>query len=109
MEIESIVHPNQVVQLIVKGRITYTETHLLRNWYSAHLEAGQVHYVADLRDVTFIDSSGLGEFINLLKRARFLGGNVRMILPTSPPAAQVLLLTRIDLVIRPITAEDINS
>ncbi len=47
----------------------------------------------DLSDTTFVDSSGLGALISLLKSMNNRGGQVRLLSPT-PPVEQILELTR---------------
>lgn len=43
-----------------------------------HLDAGETRLVLDLADITYVDSSGLGEMLRALKRTREAGGDLRL-------------------------------
>ncbi|MBI3031660.1 MAG: STAS domain-containing protein [Candidatus Rokubacteria bacterium] len=43
-----------------------------------HLDAGEIRLVLDLGGLTYVDSSGLGEMLRALKRAREGGGDLRL-------------------------------
>ncbi|MFK7801784.1 MAG: STAS domain-containing protein [Anaerolineae bacterium] len=60
------------------------------------LEEGVANYVVDLLDLDFMDSAGIAVLINLLKRARQLGGTVKLVRPTSPSSLRILHLTKFD-------------
>lgn len=60
-------------------------------WWEAHPELE--HVVVDLGGVDFMDSSGLGALIGLLKRVASRGGDVRLVRP-QPRVKQVLEITR---------------
>ena len=49
--------------------------------------AGQHDLVLDLRDVPWVDSSGLGEVVACYTRAQDLGGDVKLVLPEEPLSA----------------------
>jgi len=61
------------------------------SWWDAHPELQ--HLVVDLAAVAFMDSSGLGALIGMLKRAAARGGDVRLARPCSTVKA-VLDITR---------------
>jgi len=63
-----------------------------------HVEAGNRQLVLDLSHVEFMDSSGLGAVVALLKRLGFDG--VLVICGARDPVAGVFRLTRMDRVIR---------
>jgi anti-anti-sigma factor len=64
------------------------------------VEGGQRRLVVDMADVDFVDSSGLGAIIGVLKAARQAGGDVRIARPTSQ-LQSILELTMLDRVLRP--------
>jgi anti-sigma B factor antagonist len=64
------------------------------------IDDGSSHVVVDLAETSFIDSSGLGALIGVLKRARSEGGDLRIATP-SEQVRMVLGLTNLDRVLRP--------
>ncbi len=54
--------------------------------------------VVDLREVTFLDSTGLGVLVSGLKRARENGGDLRLV-ATSSHILRILAITRLDSVL----------
>lgn len=64
---------------------------------AAHIAAGETRLVLDLGGVAFVDSSGLGALVALLKR---LGGQGQLVLAAvQPPVQRLLALTRLDRVL----------
>lgn len=57
--------------------------------------AGASHVLVDLREVTFMDSMGLGVLVAARKQARVFRGSFGLVAP-SPPVARVLSLTSLD-------------
>lgn len=60
------------------------------------LDGGAVNFVIDLREVSFMDSAGVAVLVNLLKRARQVGGDVKLVEPTSQMTIRILRLTKFD-------------
>ena len=71
-----------------------------RSYLGAVIDDGSSHVVVDLAETSFIDSSGLGALIGVLKRARSEGGDLRIAAP-SEQVRMVLGLTNLDRVLRP--------
>lgn len=53
------------------------------------------HVVVDLDGVGFLDSTGLGVIVGVLKRARTLGGDLRLVC-TQPSVRRVFEITALD-------------
>jgi anti-anti-sigma factor len=68
----------------------------LRAQLNQLLETGVRRFVVDLSEVPFLDSAGLAALVSLLKRARQLGGDVRLVWPTEEGARRILHLTKFD-------------
>jgi anti-anti-sigma factor len=61
---------------------------------------GQRRLVVDMAKVDFVDSSGLGAIVGVLKAARQAGGDLRIARPTGQ-LRSILELTMLDRVLRP--------
>ena len=82
------------VVLAVSGEIDVHTTPQLRDVMLGEITNDSPTVLVDLADVTFIDSTGLSVMITALKRARSLGGDVRLRAP-SHQVFKVLELTRL--------------
>ena len=67
--------------VIVEGEIDLESAPRLRDQITAALDQSIDEVVVDLRDVRFIDSTGLGVLVNARQRARTLGIRLEMVLP----------------------------
>lgn len=79
----------------VRGEVDlYTSTQL-RAAIERSLDRGARHVLVDLRDVGFMDSSGLGVLVGCLKRSRERGGDFALVC-TDGPVMKVLAITGLD-------------
>ena len=67
--------------VIVEGEIDIASAPLLRDQITAALDKSIDEVVVDLREVRFIDSTGLGVLVSARTRARNLGIRLEMVLP----------------------------
>ncbi|HLH17520.1 MAG TPA: STAS domain-containing protein [Bryobacteraceae bacterium] len=66
------------------GRITLGEgSGLLRTTIKDLLAAGQKHILVNLKDVTYLDSAGLGELVGAYASVTNAGGNIKLLHPQS--------------------------
>jgi anti-anti-sigma factor len=86
--------------LTPRGRLTVASAPKLRSVGTERLEAGDRILVVDLSATTFVDSSGLGALVSLLKTARQAGGDLRLVAP-SEQVSMVLRLTNLDRILQP--------
>lgn len=93
---------NGSVVLALKGKLNMVSAPRLREAIVSAVADGNVRIAVDLKDVEFIDSSGLGALINGLKTTRQAGGDLRIAAPNEQ-VKLVLQLTNID---RVLTAYD---
>ena len=63
----------------VDGEIDVATADTLRERLNALIDRQQVDLVVDLRDVSFMDSTGLGLLVGTLKRVRTAGGRLQLV------------------------------
>ncbi|MEN9219426.1 MAG: STAS domain-containing protein [Thermostichales cyanobacterium GMQP_bins_62] len=82
----------------LKGRFDAKTVAEIRQQVQQVIDQGLVNLLLDLKEVTFMDSSGLGTLISLLRQCRSKGGNV--CLCRVPEVVQIVLdLTSMDRVL----------
>ena len=81
--------------LRLAGEVDVATAPRLRDRLVQLITEGPPRLVVDLSGLTFIDSMGLGALVSGLKRARALGGDLRLAGPTDH-VAKVLAITRLD-------------
>lgn len=70
-----------VCVLVLNGEVKIGEpTRLLREKTQERVGAGQRFFVLDMLGVPWLDSSGIGEVFGCYKRARQIGGEVKLVL-----------------------------
>ena len=79
----------------VDGDIDVATAPRLREHLIGVITGGQPRIVLDLDGVTFLDSTGLGVIVGVLKRARTLGGDLRLCC-TQPGVRKVFEITALD-------------
>jgi len=79
----------------VHGDLDLTTAPRLREAVVRVVTTGDTRVVLDLHGVPFVDSTGLGVLVGLLKRARSLGGDLRLV-SESTSLQGVLELTALD-------------
>jgi len=63
----------------VRGEIDASSVDALRIELDGVVDAGRAHVVVDLRDVGFMDSSGLATLLTTRRRAQGLGGEIAVV------------------------------
>ena len=79
----------------VAGDLDLTTAPRLREQLIQVIVDGQPRLVVDLESVDFVDSTGLGVLVGLLKRARSQGGDLRLV-STRSGLIKILELTALD-------------
>lgn len=59
-----------------------------------YIEEGPTHIVLDLSAIDFVDSSGLGALVQLVKKAKGESGSVQVV--TNPRVTQTVKLVRLE-------------
>jgi len=91
----SIQQTGEVTVLNLGGEIDVAAAPQLRNVFQGLIDEGKVNIVVNLKDVEFIDSSGLGIFVVAFKSAKAKGGNIKFS-AAKPEVVKVIELTRLD-------------
>ncbi|HEY9614294.1 STAS domain-containing protein [Allocoleopsis sp.] len=65
-----------------------------RKVVSKNIDEGPTHVVLDLSKIDFVDSSGLGALVQLVKKAQSAGGSLQIV--TNPRVTQTVKLVRLE-------------
>lgn len=65
-----------------------------RKVVSKYIDDGPNHIVLDLSKIDFVDSSGLGALVQLVKKAQTAGGSLQIV--TNPRVTQTVKLVRLE-------------
>ena len=97
--------PSGIHVLTVSGEIDLFTAPDVRAAASAALDEGAQRIVVDLADVRFLDSTGLGVLIGIMKRLRPAGGSLAIV-NTNPATATTFSITGLDDVLRIVPTRD---
>lgn len=81
--------------LSLSGEIDIATAPRVRERMHSLLAEGHERLVVDLDDVGFLDSTGLGVLVGILKRVRTQGGELRLVC-SQPRIVKVFEITRLD-------------
>ena len=88
-------HVNDVIIVDLEGRLVMgVGDELLRDVMNEIVAEGWTKIVLNLRQVTIMDSSGIGEVVSSWKLAQRFGGGVKLLRP-APSVKRTLKLTQI--------------
>lgn len=96
----------EVVVLTLKGRLVLEDVEAqLRGTIDQLIQQGRVRLVLNLREVTYLDSAGLGFLVGKYVSLHRQGGDIKLVAPT-PRVAHVLEITRLVRVFRSFDNDD---
>jgi len=81
--------------LTLKGNLDALTAPELRPTIDELVASRKIKVVFDLKDLTLIDSSGVGAIVSLFKRVRMLGGDVKIACLANQPK-EIFRLLRLD-------------
>ncbi len=93
IEVEDLAGMRAVVKL--EGRLDANSADEAKAALKNAVAAGQTHFVVDMADVNFIDSSGLSALVSGFKAAREQGGSLALA-SVGPQIQMALELTRLN-------------
>lgn len=79
----------------LQGRLEAVNAPECKQSLQVYAQAGGGRLILDLSGLEFVDSSGLGVLLTVLRQAGAKGGDVRLACPT-PSVRRLLTLTRLD-------------
>ena len=94
-----ILHSEHIIRTQIvspQGRVDAFSIKTLARRFDSLLDQGHAQFVVDLSNVSFLDSAGIAALVTLLKRARQMGGDVKLVWPQSETASRILKLTKFD-------------
>lgn len=106
LEVSSTDFSVRIHLLALAGRLDITTAGALREKQDALLNEGVARFVLDLSDLSFLDSGGFATLVNLLKRARAMGGDVVLVSPTNETVQRIISLTKFDRVFKLYPSKD---
>ncbi|MEL6820566.1 MAG: STAS domain-containing protein [Calditrichota bacterium] len=95
MELKTIIHDNILI-VRCSGKMDALSVVEFKKTVGGMVEAGKKHVILDLSGIDFLDSSGLGSMVSLLKLVRSKGGDIKLCGPNGM-VRSVLELTRFHL------------
>jgi anti-sigma B factor antagonist len=69
--------------LRIKGRFVAESVREFDTALESALAGGCIYLILDLQEMSFIDSSGIGAVVNALRRTRQVGGDTKLVNPSS--------------------------
>ena len=88
-----------------KGRLDVNTAENFRNKANETINSGGLRLAIDFADITFVDSSGLGALVNILRTANQKGGDVKLF-SLKPEIRMVIELTRLNKVFQIFNSEE---
>ncbi|MCY7413446.1 MAG: STAS domain-containing protein [Salinibacterium sp.] len=103
ISVKTVGHDVAIVKVV--GKLNVVSSPALRQIVAGAVSDGHSRIVVDLREVDFMDSSGLGAMISGLKAARNVGGDLK-ITGANDQVKLVLQLTNMERVL--VSAESVD-
>ena len=94
MQLDTVEHTVQMAVIAPKESVDAFTGEKLKAHLNGMLDKGIHHLVIDLSQVPFLDSAGLAVLVTALKRARQVGGDVRLVWPEAESARRIIHLTK---------------
>jgi anti-sigma B factor antagonist len=94
-----------VIILDMQGRLVLDEVEFFRRRVDELLRQNRLQIVLNLKDVTYIDSAGVGMMVGKYLSVRRLGGDIKL-LHLSPRSYRVMTITKLLTVFEAFDSED---
>lgn len=106
----TVTQKEDICVIHLKGRIIYESENYVKSEIDKLFESGQKKLVLDLTELSYINSSGLGILINLLKKIRGQNGDLHLAC-LSKEISELFRITSLDHVFKifPIVDEAVQA
>lgn len=95
IELKEIENSNKVIIEINKEKLDVLNMKVLKENMTKVIDDGNIHLIVNLKQITFIDSSGLSVLISLFKKLQTLNGSFELCGLNSQPL-ELLEITQLD-------------
>lgn len=96
MNLNQVEHTVRIAVISPQDRIDAFSAPQLRAELEQQIAQGTNKFVIDLAGVPFLDSAGMAALVSVLKRARQMDGDVKLVWPAEEGARRILRLTKFD-------------
>jgi anti-sigma B factor antagonist len=86
----------RITTIELEGRVDAFNAPNLRRYVNELIDDGVSRLIFDLSNVSFFDSAAMAVLVNTLKRARGLGGDVKLVWPQEDAGKRIIKLTKFD-------------
>ncbi|WP_282704130.1 STAS domain-containing protein [Streptomyces sp. CC219B] len=98
LSVEVVLHGTDTAVLTLTGHLDLDTGTEFQHHLANQLHHGRKHFVLDLSDVPFMDSSGMNIILRVYQEVRETAGSVHIVSPT-PPVRRILDLTGVSITI----------
>ena len=100
-----VIHDGDIATAVIHGDLDADTVPKLRAAVSGLLSNGTMHITLDLKEMTFVDSSGLGAIVDTARTLRAAGGDLSLVNPR-PSVRRIFQLTSLEDALRIATGNE---
>ena len=85
---------DKFVILGISGNLNMNNVKLVKKVFDSEVEKGAKFIAIDMQNLTYIDSSGIGSFIGLMRKLKGIGGQIYLV-NMSPDIEKIFSMTKL--------------